>query len=382
MAARLFIALVSVLAVSLVAPALAAEPGQTAPAAGHVPCEFPAADRVVVVGSVYGDHEKFIDVLQVAGLIDENQRWIGGDAHLVQLGNLFGAEGALDESIRLMMRLEKEAASAGGMVHALHGKTEHMILGGDLSRLFGADQTAYIPLAGADAEDRRKALIALLYSRYAMLAENEPKRDEALRLYRMYLDHQVKLGGAEFLDTIAPSTEMGDWLRSRNVVVRIGDYVYSFGGISEDFCERSLPDINAEYQARIQNPEWLWRSVDMHDKGPLWWSELSARRDADTRGRVEWIHYHLKAAGQVVGHSPVPRCERRNRVYHVDSGVAGSGGAPLAALEITPGHVAVISRTRRIDLGAPPPAPQAEPKRPPAPAIHEQRGMDVTDPKR
>ena len=44
-------------------------------------------DRLVVVGDVHGDYNQFIELLRSAGLISHRNKWIGGDTHLVQLGD-------------------------------------------------------------------------------------------------------------------------------------------------------------------------------------------------------------------------------------------------------------------------------------------------------
>ena len=44
--------------------------------------------RVVAVGDVHGDADSFIRILRRAGLIDNQDRWIGGRAALVQTGDV------------------------------------------------------------------------------------------------------------------------------------------------------------------------------------------------------------------------------------------------------------------------------------------------------
>ncbi len=44
--------------------------------------------RIVAVGDVHGDFDKFVKILRHAKLIDEENNWIGTDAILVQVVNI------------------------------------------------------------------------------------------------------------------------------------------------------------------------------------------------------------------------------------------------------------------------------------------------------
>ena len=44
--------------------------------------------RTVALGDVHGDYEAMVRSLKLADLIDEDQQWVGGEATLVQLGDM------------------------------------------------------------------------------------------------------------------------------------------------------------------------------------------------------------------------------------------------------------------------------------------------------
>ena len=44
--------------------------------------------RIVAIGDLEGDYAKFTDMLRTSGLIDTQNNWTGGTAHLVQLGDI------------------------------------------------------------------------------------------------------------------------------------------------------------------------------------------------------------------------------------------------------------------------------------------------------
>ena len=94
-----------------------------------LPLYLPAPGRVVAVGDVHGDASSFLTTLKIAGLIDpgssiEDATWTGGDATLVQCGDILdrGAEEA--ECWELLQRLKAEAPQTDGRVVALLGNHE------------------------------------------------------------------------------------------------------------------------------------------------------------------------------------------------------------------------------------------------------------------
>jgi len=88
--------------------------------------EFESIDRLVVVGDVHGDFERFKAVLKSANLIDSKLRWTGGKTHLVQMGDLPDRGPDTREIIEFLFKLEKSASRAGGHVHILIGNHDAM----------------------------------------------------------------------------------------------------------------------------------------------------------------------------------------------------------------------------------------------------------------
>ncbi len=84
--------------------------------------------RLFVVGDVHGQYEKLIGLLKKNSLVDAALNWIGDDATLCFLGDFFdrGPDGV--GCIDLIMRLQCQAASAGGQVIALLGNHEVLLL--------------------------------------------------------------------------------------------------------------------------------------------------------------------------------------------------------------------------------------------------------------
>jgi hypothetical protein len=82
-----------------------------------------------VVGDVHGHLDELLAALADAGLVDDEASWCGGVDHLWFLGDFVdrGPDGI--GVIDLVMRLDREAAEAGGQVEALLGNHEVLLLG-------------------------------------------------------------------------------------------------------------------------------------------------------------------------------------------------------------------------------------------------------------
>lgn len=81
-----------------------------------------------VIGDVHGHPDAAVRVLARAGLLDDAGAWTGGDATLWFIGDLCdrGPDGV--GAVELVMRLEAEAADAGGRVGSLMGNHEVYLL--------------------------------------------------------------------------------------------------------------------------------------------------------------------------------------------------------------------------------------------------------------
>ena len=98
--------------------------------------------RLVAIGDLHGDYDKGVRVLVGAGLVrvaDADSTaapggvvWTGGNATLVQLGDLTDRGPDSSALIDLFEELKPQAAAAGGEIVTLLGNHEYMNLAGDM----------------------------------------------------------------------------------------------------------------------------------------------------------------------------------------------------------------------------------------------------------
>ncbi|CAJ1783492.1 unnamed protein product [Sphenostylis stenocarpa] len=96
-----------------------------------LPTRLPSPQRLVAIGDLHGDLEKSKQALRLAGLIDAADRYIGGSATVVQVGDVLDRG---DEELKILYFLEKlkrEAARSGGRIITMHGNHEIMNVEGD-----------------------------------------------------------------------------------------------------------------------------------------------------------------------------------------------------------------------------------------------------------
>ena len=88
--------------------------------------------RVVAFADVHGAIDELEALLRATELLDVAGAWIGGDAHVVALGDLVDRGADSRRVLDLLMRLEVEAERAGGGDHTVLGNHEAMHLLGEL----------------------------------------------------------------------------------------------------------------------------------------------------------------------------------------------------------------------------------------------------------
>ncbi len=177
-------------------------------------CDTGAVPRFLAVSDVHGDFTHFREILQASGVMNEGFVWTWGDGHLVVLGDIMDRGPEVTECLWLVYLLAQQAERAGGAVHFVLGNHELMVLTGDL--------------------------------RY---------------VHERYLDGICGVTGMDCDDLFGSDMELGRWVRSRPVIVRLGDVLFVHGGIApgSGVDDMSLSGIN----------ELVWHGLESSSVGYL-----------------------------------------------------------------------------------------------------------------
>lgn len=192
--------------------------------------EFAGADKIFALSDMEGDFSSFRKLLQAAGVIDNNFNWTFGTGHLVLAGDFLDRGSQVTEVLWLIYSLEEKAKAAGGYVHYILGNHEILNMSNDL--------------------------------RYV-----NPK----------YF-HDVKLMHIGYEKLYEKNSEIGRWLRTKNVIEKIGKLVFVHGGISEELNSLNLSITRINQLARPyynsgneESMDQITNTILSGKVGPFWY---------------------------------------------------------------------------------------------------------------
>lgn len=161
-------------------------------------------EKLLVVSDIEGNFTGFFSFLLSNRVIDTNGNWIYGDGHLVLNGDFVDRGKDVTQVLWLIYKLEQQAEAQGGKVHYILGNHEIMMLQGNVSYANFKYIQAAKEISGNQYWDR------------AML-----------RLY-------------------SENTELGKWLRNKNIVERIGNTLFVHAGLNVRHMDAGLdiPTLN------------------------------------------------------------------------------------------------------------------------------------------
>lgn len=204
------------------------------------PSEFKRAEKMFVLSDIEGNLNAFINLLQNNGIIDRDLNWTFGNGHLVFNGDMFDRGKQVTECLWLIYSLEQQARKANGYVHFILGNHEIMNLNGD--------------------------------HRYSK---------------QKYIENANRIG-ISYAELFGRQSELGKWLRSKNIVERIGDYLFVHGGISNEILSLapSLLVINDRARLYLDQDSVATLSKDkltaaIYNKrvSPFWYREYFLDRE-------------------------------------------------------------------------------------------------------
>lgn len=359
--------------------------------AADIPYIWTGVDRIVAVADLHGDYDRFVFILTQpgVGILDEELHWVAGKTHLVQLGDVMDRGPDAKKIFDLLIRLEKEAAAVGGMVHALIGNHEEMNITGislDYPNYVGVEQFVdFLP------DSYRKAKEAE-YLKTLSPEERKRAKEEGLDVAT---DNNFRAFWQKTLDRKDPEARKayvlgfndayGDWLLRRNVIIKINDVIFAHGGVSEAFSKWPLREINTVmrtelelFQGRMRDPQQYRHpfkpKIVYNPDSPLWYRGLAKGSEESARSGVDRILANLGARAMVIGHnffsfnggsSPVVEKDQvarfQDRVWIMDTGISGSYGGVPSALIYDKGDFKVWGETEEVAArtAVKPPPPKA-----------------------
>ena len=254
---------------------------------------LPEGARIVALSDVHGQYDLMVGLLRAHGVIDERDNWNLGRDHLVMTGDVFDRGPKVTETFWLLFRLQRQAEAAGGAVHFLLGNHETMVLYEDL--------------------------------RYV-----NPK----------YIEVARRLGRG-YSALYGEDSVLGAWLRTRPVILKLGDTLFLHGGIAPENLDLALDPgaTNAAYRASVGKPKETVKAdpatARLYDgkRSPIWYrgyfnGELSTPE-------VQALADRLGVARIVVGHTSMEEVGsfHGGRVIAIDSSIKRGESGELLFIE-------------------------------------------------
>lgn len=159
------------------------------------PDNYQMPEKLILMSDIEGNFDGFSSFLINNRVIDKNFNWIYGNGHLLLNGDFVDRGENVTQVLWLIYKLEQEVIKQNGKVHCILGNHEIMNFQGNASYA------------------NKK------YKRVAQLISKNDSLDVATQY--LYSD----------------KTELGKWLRSKNVIEKIGNYIFVHAGLSPDILK-------------------------------------------------------------------------------------------------------------------------------------------------
>lgn len=302
--------------------------------AASVQDEWTGVARIVAVGDIHGDYDRYVEVLRAAGIIDRRSNWIGGRTHLVQLGDVPDRGPGTRRIMDLLMKLERQAAKADGHVHVLIGNHETMNLYGDLRYVIPEE---FAEFRTAQSARTRQAFYELETANLKKKAEAAGTTFAPEEEFRKRWEDEHPPGFFEHRFAYGPDGDYGRWIRDHNAVIRINDTLFVHGSICAKYAGTPIREINETVRRELADFALLDGGIVRDNEGPLWCRDLAYGDEEALEEHVDTVLRNAGVRRIVIGHTPtlstvLPRFQ--GKVVMADVGLSRYYGGPPACLVI------------------------------------------------
>ncbi|WNC70613.1 metallophosphoesterase [Thalassotalea psychrophila] len=255
--------------------------------------EFNTKYPIAAISDFHGQYDLMVKILTNNGVIDKSGNWGFEKGHLVITGDVFDRGNKVTEILWFLFNLEKQAQQQGGRVHLLLGNHETMVLNNDLRYL----HPKYLAV---------EKILAQSYS-------------------KLYGD----------------STVLGQWLRSKNVLVKINGFLFAHGGFHPDLIKKqlSLNELNQVFSANLIKPKLPIKRSDLghylhKTNGPIWYRGYF-RSPLATDQEIDNLLSFYKINHIVVGHTSQTHIKSRynGKVIAIDSSIKNGKYGEILLIE-------------------------------------------------
>ncbi len=252
--------------------------------------EYHGDFKLGAISDIHGQFDVFIDLLKNNNIIDQQGKWAFGNGHFVVAGDIFDRGPQVTEVLWFLYDLEKQAENNGGKLHVLLGNHDVMVLNGNLRSV-------------------------------------HPKYTET-----------AKILDKPFNSLFNKGTVLGDWLRTRPVLLNINGILFTHGGLHPDFANKgmSMKDINLEFKKQLIESELSEKRNELGNflhkgHGPIYYRGYF-QGELATDEQIDELLNYFQITNIVVGHTTHRQIETRynGKVIVIDANMkSGNAGEIL-----------------------------------------------------
>ncbi len=222
------------------------------------PSIYTLPEKFLAISDIEGNLEAFVMVLLDAGVIDNNYNWTFDEGHLIFVGDMFDRGNNVTECLWLLYRLESQAEAQGGKIHMIMGNHD---------------------------------IMNLIYD-FRYVAQK-------------YINN-VQLMGETLQSIYATDTELGRWLRTKNIIEKAEPFIFLHGGISPGVDALGLSYDEINYWGRFRMDSTCTTSectiINGGSAVGIYWYRGMAEENL-TQQQVDTIISHFGGDMVVIGHT-------------------------------------------------------------------------------
>lgn len=236
--------------------------------------------EIFAISDIEGNFYAFQKLLKSAKIIDEKFNWNYKDNHLVLIGDFVDRGLNVTQCLWLIYKLEKQAKRQGGSVHFINGNHEIFNLAGKVHHV---------------------------RSKYKLLAN------------KVGLDYSS--------DLLGENSELGKWLRTKNVIEKINGNLFTHAGISPKLISLnlSLDSINnkiREYYGKNDSEIATDKLVSelYSENSPFWYRKNTRNVSENIQNEMDEVINHFAVKRLIIGHSTKSDIKgyHNNTLYNID----------------------------------------------------------------
>lgn len=237
--------------------------------------------KVAALIDLHGQYDLMLKLLRNNKIIDAKNNWNFGKNHFVITGDVFDRGDKVTEILWFLYTLERQALAAGGNLHFVLGNHEVMVLNNNLK---------------------------YLHPKYLTTA---------------------KIFNVPFADLFNAKSVLGAWIRSKNVLVKVNDSLFTHGGFHPNLVDSkfNLHAINNIFKENLVEDELEAPRVGfarfLHKgEGVIWYRGYFNKIRA-TRKQIDSLLAHFDVNRIVVGHTSHSKVVSRydGKVIGIDTSI-------------------------------------------------------------